>query len=60
MWSLEGNEENDEAICMAAADIKLFASKIPNLKKWRFWVRSKMSKRKILTHMSLLYYKTKY
>jgi hypothetical protein len=58
MWDFKGNEEKDEDICMAAADIKLFASKISNLKKKRFWVRPKLSKRKILTHTSLPYYKT--
>jgi hypothetical protein len=58
MWGFKGNEEKDEDIRMAAADIKLFISKISNAKKRRFWVRPKLSKRKIVTHMSLPYYKT--
>jgi hypothetical protein len=55
MWRFKGYEEKGENICMAVTDIKLFASKI--LLKRRFWVRLKLSKRKVSTHRSLPYYK---
>jgi hypothetical protein len=35
MWGFKGNEEKDEDVCMAAADIKIFSSKISNAKKSR-------------------------
>jgi len=41
-WSLKGNEEKDEDICMAAAGIKPFGSKISNVKTRRFWGEDKI------------------
>ena len=55
MWRFKQNEEEDEAICMAAAGFIFLASKLSKeKKKRRFRVRPTLSKRKIYDGDELL------